>query len=102
MMRGGPNVPEGSPHVTIYERKGCHLCDVALLQLRALQQTLPFHIDRVNIEGDDDLERRYMLEIPVIDVAGAVVTQGQINLNAVRDAVINARLGRTLGQELSE
>mgnify|MGYP003352660358 CR=1 FL=1 len=41
MMRTGPVIPEGEPHVTLYGRKGCHLCDVARLQLRALQQTLP-------------------------------------------------------------
>lgn len=99
MMRGAPILPEGSPRVTLYSRKGCHLCDVARLQLRALQQTLPFHIDDVNIEGDEALERRYMLEIPVIEIAGAVVAQGQIDLGAVRAAIINARLGRTLGQE---
>ena len=97
MMRGAPNLPSESPHLTLYERKGCHLCDVALLQLRALQQTLPFHIDRVDIEGDDDLERRYMLEIPVIEVAGEVVAQGAIDLGAVRAAIISARLGTTLG-----
>ncbi len=97
MMRGAPIVSEGEPHVTLYGRKGCHLCDVARLQLRALQQTLPFHIDDVNIEGDEELERRFMLEIPVIEIAGLVVAQGQIDLGVVRAAIINARLGKTLG-----
>ncbi len=100
MMRGAPILPEESPHVTLYGRKGCHLCDVARLQLRALQQTLPFHIDDVNIEGDEELERKYMLEIPVIEIGGAVVSQGQIDLGVVRAAIIDARLGKTLGQGL--
>lgn len=100
MMRGAPILPPGSPHVTLYTRKGCHLCDVARLQLRALQQTLPFHIDEVNIEGDEALERKYLLEIPVVEIAGEVVSQGQIDLGVVRPAIINARLGKTLGQEL--
>ncbi len=98
MMRGAPNLPVDAPEVTLYSRKGCHLCDVARLQLRALQQTLPFRIVDVGIEGDEDLERRFMLEIPVVEIAGEVVTQGAIDLGAVRAAVINARLGRTLGQ----
>lgn len=101
MMRAGPRVPPESPHLTLYERKGCHLCSVALLQLRSLQQTIPFFIDRVDIEGDEDLERRFMLEIPVVEVAGEVVSQGVIDLTAIRMAVINARLGKTLGQELA-
>ena len=97
MMRGAPNLPPESPHVTLYGRKGCHLCEVARVQLRVLQQTLPFFIDEVSIEGDEELERRFMLEIPVIEVAGEVVTQGAIDLGAVRVAIINARLGKTLG-----
>ncbi len=100
MMRAGPRVPPESPHLTLYERKGCHLCAVALLQLRSLQQTIPFFIDRVDIEGAEDLERRFMLEIPVVEVAGEVVSQGTIDLTVIRMAVINARLGKTLGQEL--
>lgn len=93
MMRSGPMVPADAPRVTLYLRKGCHLCDVALLQLRALQQTVPFHVDQVSIEGDEELERRYMLEIPVIAVNGEVITQAPIDLAAVRDAVHRARLG---------
>ena len=93
MMRAGPRVPPESPHLTLYERKGCHLCAVALLQLRSLQQTIPFFIDRVDIEGAEDLERRFMLEIPVVEVAGEIVGRGTIDLEAVRVAIIGARLG---------
>ncbi len=92
-MRGMPNLPPDAPRVTLYGRPGCHLCEVAMLQLRALQQTIPFHIDYVSIEGDEALERRFMLEIPVVELAGEVVTQGAINLDAVRAAAIVARLG---------
>ena len=90
------DAPE-TPQLTLYSRKGCHLCDVARLQLRALQQTLPFRFAEVNIEGNEELERRYMLEIPVVELAGVVVAQGALDLDAVRQAVIVARLG-TLGQ----
>ena len=86
-----------TPHLTLYTRRGCHLCDVARLLMRALQQTYPFHLREVNIEGNEDLERRFLLEIPVVEVAGKVVAQGTIDLDTVRDALINARLG-TLGQ----
>lgn len=79
--------------MTLYGRPGCHLCEVALFQLRALQQTIPLHIDSVSIAGDEELERRFMLEIPVVEVAGAVVAQGAIDLDAVRAAVLRARLG---------
>ncbi|MFA7250093.1 MAG: glutaredoxin family protein [Dehalococcoidia bacterium] len=97
MMRGVPSMPPDAPHLTLYGRKGCHLCDVARLQLRALQQTFPFHLDDVSIDGDPELERRYLLEIPVVEVGGTVVAQGAVDIGVVRAALINARLG-TLGQ----
>ena len=100
-MRAGVIVPEGAPRVTLYGRPGCHLCDVARLQLRALQQTLPFHLRDVSIEGDDDLERRFLLEIPVIAVNDEVVAQAPIDLGVVRTAILNARLG-TAGQLSAE
>ena len=93
MMRGVPAIPPGAPAVTLYARPGCHLCEVARLQLRALQQTFPFRLDEVNIEGDPELERRFLLEIPVVAVAGEVVTTAPIDLERVRRALIDARLG---------
>ena len=92
MVRGVPAIPRRAPVVTLYARAGCHLCDVARLQLRALQRTFPFTLEDVDIEGDPDLERRFMLEIPVVAVAGAVVSTEPIDLAKVRDAVIAATL----------
>ncbi len=93
MTRGGPAIPPGAPAVTLYSRRDCHLCEVARHQLRALQRTFPFHLDEVSIEGDPELERRFLLEIPVVAVAGAVVSTAPIDLDRVREAVIAARLG---------
>jgi hypothetical protein len=92
MMRGAPHIPTEAPRVTIYRGRGCHLCDVARLQIRALQQTLPCHIEEIDIATDPALERQYLLEIPVVAVAGRVVTQGAIDLGAVRQAILEARL----------
>ena len=92
MVRGVPTIPRGAPVVTLYARPGCHLCDVARLQLRALQRSFPFTLQDVSIESDADLERRFLLEIPVVAVAGEVVTQEPIDLAKVREAVIAATL----------
>lgn len=94
--------PGSALRVTLYERKGCHLCEVALIQLRALTMMFPFQIDRVNIEGDEELERRFMLEIPVIEINGKIVAQGSIDFAAVRQAVIAGRLGNTIGYQPEE
>ena len=92
MVRGVPAIPAGAPVVTLYTRPGCHLCEVAKLQIRALQRTFPFHFEEKNIEDDDALERRFLLEIPVVAVAGEVVTQAPIDLGRLREAVIAATL----------
>jgi glutaredoxin len=48
--------------LTLYGRKGCHLCDEARAVLVAIGE--PF--DDVDIESDDDLLKRYLERIPVI------------------------------------
>jgi glutaredoxin len=73
--------------VVLYSRPGCHLCDRARDALEALRASSPFDLRDVNIESDPGLERRFMLEIPVIEVDGAVVAQAPVDLEAVRAAL---------------
>ena len=56
--------------------------------LRELRGTVSFELGEVNIESE--LELRFMLEIPVIEVDGMVVTQAPVDLGAVREAVSEA------------
>ena len=58
--------------------------------LHELLGTVSFELSEVNIESDGELERRFMLEIPVIEVDGVVVTKAPVDLEAVREAVLNA------------
>ena len=65
-----------SPLVRLYARPDCHLCDGArrgLLELRA--GGLDFELEEIDIETDDRLLRRYLERIPVIEVAGEVVSE---------------------------
>ena len=62
--------------VTLLERPGCHLCDEALAELEAMRAGgAAFEIERVDIEGDDELMRRHLERIPVIAVDGEVVSE---------------------------
>jgi glutaredoxin len=70
--------------VVLYGRPGCHLCDEGWRALDDLQVSLAFSLREVNIEEDPELERRFMLEIPVIEVDGTVVTRAPVDLDAVR------------------
>jgi len=59
-----------SPSVTVYVRPGCHLCTIALDDLRELRREQDFSLDVVDIETDDVLHARYLERIPVIALDG--------------------------------
>jgi hypothetical protein len=54
--------PMTSP-LTLYQRDDCHLCDLALALLA--QARVP-EFESVFIDGDDGLEARYGVRIPVL------------------------------------
>ncbi|MEX0621065.1 MAG: glutaredoxin family protein [Solirubrobacterales bacterium] len=62
--------------VTVYSRPGCHLCDEALDQIKVIaREGAVSGIEVIDIEGDDDLIRRYLERIPVVMVDGEVVSE---------------------------
>ncbi len=90
--RGLSRMSSDVPTVQLYVSGDCHLCRVARSKLVALQRTIPFNVEIVSIDGDDDLEKRFAIEVPVVEIDGEVVTAGQIDLDAVRAAVNAARI----------
>ena len=56
--------------VTIYSRHGCHLCEDAEGTLEDLKSELQFEIEVIYIDGDDNLEKLYGHEVPVIHIDG--------------------------------
>jgi glutaredoxin len=56
--------------VVLYARTGCHLCDAAREVLMAERSRSPFDLEEVDVAGDDDLERRYGIRIPVVEIDG--------------------------------
>lgn len=73
--------------VVLYGAPGCHLCEDAASALRALQRARAFDLVEVDIHDDPEIEKRYLLEIPVIEVDGVVVTQAPVEIDRVREAV---------------
>jgi len=54
--------------VTLYSRQDCHLCDQARDDLRALQELYPHKLVVVDVDGNQDLQRLYGFEVPVVEV----------------------------------
>ena len=51
------------PGLILYQRDDCHLCDLALEVLASAQAP---EFDSVFIDGDDALETRYGIRVPVL------------------------------------
>lgn len=56
--------------VVVYTRPGCHLCAEAITEATRLAAGREISLREVNIELDDDLHRRYLEAIPVIEIDG--------------------------------
>jgi uncharacterized protein YciI/glutaredoxin len=66
--------PGATMSVVLVTRRGCHLCDEALLLLR----DLGVHPELADVDADDELHRLYDFRVPVLLVDGAVVAEGRI------------------------
>ena len=78
-------------HVVLYSRPGCHLCDDARAVIEAERLRMPFDLDEVDIETDDELVKAYGIRIPVVTVDG--VERFEISVDPVE-------LSRALAERL--
>jgi glutaredoxin len=76
--------------VVVYHAQGCHLCERALAQLRALRQELDFELREVDITGDDALEATYREWLPVVEIDGRRRFTYHVQPDAFRRAVAQA------------
>ncbi|MGB5177973.1 MAG: glutaredoxin family protein [Gammaproteobacteria bacterium] len=60
-----------TPQLTVYTRRGCHLCSDMLQALECLRPELGFQLLEVDIDTDPELRRRYDTRVPVL-AAGEV------------------------------
>jgi len=54
--------------VTMYSKQECHLCDQALKYLGEMQNVVPHELSVVDIDQDPALQKKYGIDIPVIEV----------------------------------
>jgi uncharacterized membrane protein len=54
--------------VTLYTRKDCHLCEQVKADLESIQEKYPHRLVEIDIDADPALQKKYLLEIPVVEV----------------------------------
>ena len=79
-----------SPQVVVYHAEGCHLCERALEQVRALQEELGFELREVDITGDEALEQTHREWLPVVEIDGKRRFTYHVQVDAFRRAVAQA------------
>ena len=57
--------------VVIYSRINCHLCEEAEKNVREVLVEIPFELEVIYIDGDQELERLYGEEVPATLINGA-------------------------------
>jgi glutaredoxin len=63
-------MPAADHVVTLVTRAGCHLCEVAEQQLRALSAELGFGYREVDVDASKELRDAYADRVPVIVLDG--------------------------------
>lgn len=58
--------------------------------VRKVAQTIPLTLEDIDIYGDDELEERYGLEIPVLFVEGKRVAHARIKEDALVEILTSA------------
>ena len=71
--------------VVLYSRPDCHLCEEARSEILSLRdQGLSFELQEIDIEGDDELHRRFLERIPVLIVDDRIVSELVLDRDALR------------------
>ena len=75
--------------VKFYSKPNCELCTEGLTLLNIVLEDVPFSINMINIEEDDEAHERYMLMIPVVEVNGEIIQYGRLDYVTLLEALSN-------------
>ena len=70
-------------HVTLYTRKGCHLCEQTANVIEQARRESNFALDVIDIDADPGLHDRYDDRVPVVAIDGNEVFFGNIDERAL-------------------
>lgn len=75
------------PHVIVYSRPGCHLCDEAKLAIQRAGVSNRFTLEEIDIESDPELLRKYRYDIPVVTINGVEVFRHRVDVEEFRTRI---------------
>jgi hypothetical protein len=71
--------------LVLYARPDCHLCDEARAGIeRLLADGASFELEEIDIESEDELLKRYLERIPVIELDGEIVSELWLDADGLR------------------
>lgn len=70
--------------VTLYTRKGCHLCEEAKAQMAPLLREFGAGLREVDIDADESLRALYDVDVPVIFLGARKVAKHRLDLAQFR------------------
>lgn len=77
--------------VTLYTRKGCHLCEEAKAQMAPLLREFGARLREVDIDADEALHALYDVDVPVIFLGDLKVAKHRLDLAQFRRQLERAR-----------
>jgi hypothetical protein len=80
-----------STQVVIYSRVNCHLCQEAENNVREVMAKIPFELEVIYINGDQELERLYGEEVPVTLINGAKHDYFRVDKKRFSEAILRRR-----------
>ena len=73
--------------VTVYSRSGCHLCEIAIDQIKSTMDNLKFELDIKLIDDDLKLQEEYGEQVPVTLIDGKVHDYWRVDLERFTKAI---------------
>jgi len=78
-----------SAQVVIYSRVSCHLCQEAEKNVREVLTEIPFELEVIYIDGDQELERLYGEEVPVTLINGVKHDYFRVDKKRFSEAILH-------------
>ena len=74
-------------NVTVYSRSGCHLCEIAIDRINSIKQDYEFNLEVLLIDNDDELEKEFGEQVPVIIIDNMIHDYWKVDLERFTNAI---------------